>query len=95
MCETENDQVILFSEISGSQSVRLDIIIFCAVLSVNPLTKKKTIHVIKALLIFQYGNVSEDSYRRHIVIRKDLEDEVERFLESEPSLDSKRKPRHA
>ena len=95
MCETENDQVILFSEISGSQSVRLDIIIFCAVLSVTPLTKKKTIHVIKALLIFQYGNGSEDSYRRHVVIRKDPGDEVERFLESEPSLDSKRKPRHA
>ena len=50
----------------------------------TPLTKKKTIHVIKALLIFQYGNGSEDSYRRHIVIRKDPWDEVERFLESEP-----------
>ena len=92
MCETENDQIILFSEISGSQSVRLTIIIFWEVLSVTPLTKKKTIHVIKALLIFQYGNGSEDSYRRHIVIRKDPGDEVERFLESEPSLDSKTKP---
>ena len=68
---------------------------FWAVLSVTPLTKKKTIHVIKALLIFQYGNGSEDSYRRHVVIRKDPGDEVERFLESEPNLDSKRKPRHA
>ena len=60
-------------------------------LSVTPLTKKKTIHVIKALLIFQYGNGSEDSYRLHIVIRKDPGDEVERFLESEPNLDSKTK----
>ena len=95
MCETENNQVILFSEISGSQSIWLDIIIFWAVLSVTPLTKKKTIHVIKALLIFQYGNGSEDSYRRHVVIRKDPGDEVEHFSESEQGLDSKRKPRHA
>ena len=79
MSETENDQVILFSEIRGSQSVRLTTIIFWEVLSVTPLTKKKTIHVIKALLIFQYGNGIEDSYRRHIVIRKDPGDEVERF----------------
>ena len=66
MCETENNQVILFSEISGSQSVRLDIIIFWEVLSETPLTKKKTIHVVKALLIFQYASGSKDSYRRHI-----------------------------
>ena len=86
MCETENDQVILFSQISGSQSVRLDIIIFCAVLSVTPLTKKKTIHVIKALLVFLYGSGSEDSCRRHIGIREDPGDEVEHFSESEQGL---------
>ena len=51
VCETGKNQVILFSEIRSSQSVRVDIIIFCAVLSVTPLTRKKTIHVIKALLI--------------------------------------------
>ena len=62
--------------------------------SVTPLNKEKTISnpVIKALLVFWYGSGSEDSCRRHIRIREDPGDEVERFSESEQGLDSKRKP---